>query len=221
MANDNASIQQVADRLALSGEARETFVQAASLHRFPSGMTVIQPGQNVEAYLYVIAGAVRMQLVGANGRVVTLLRIEADQPCVLTTSCLFAHRPYPVEGITEGEVTALMLPIRIFDSLFSTSSAFREAVLRAFSERVGEIIVAMETNLFESVPARLARALNTAAREGIVRQTHAELAVEIGSAREVVSRQLARFAERGLITLQRGAIEIRDAAALSREGAGE
>ena len=106
MATDNALIQQVADRLALSGEARETFVQAASLHRFPSGMTVILPGQNVEAYLYVMSGAVRMQLVGANGRVVTLLRIEADQPCVLTTSCLLAHEAYSAEGIAELEALA-------------------------------------------------------------------------------------------------------------------
>jgi len=217
--DQSSLIDHVADRLALSGEARTRFVAAASLHRFPGGQTVIHPGQNANAYLYVISGAVRMQLVAANGRVVTLLRIADDEPCVLTTSCLFSHRPYPVEGITEGEVVALTLPNAAFDSLFAGSPPFREAVLRAFSERVGEIIVAMESSLFESIPARLARALVASAKEGSVRLTHADLAAEIGSAREVVSRQLARFAERGWIALHRGTIEIRDTAALRRESA--
>jgi len=221
LTGQSSLINHVADRLGLSGEARERFVSAASVHRFASGQTVIHPGQNANAYLYVISGAVRMQLVGANGRVVTLLRIENDEPCVLTTSCLFSHRPYPVEGITEGDVVALTLPNTTFDSLFAGSPPFREAVLRTFSERVGEIIVAMETNLFEGIPARLARALVASARDGAVRLTHADLAAEIGSAREVVSRQLARFAERGWIELHRGAIEIRDPAALRRESAGE
>ncbi|WP_150288261.1 Crp/Fnr family transcriptional regulator [Rhabdaerophilum calidifontis] len=216
-AADRKTIGHVADRLALAGAAREEFGAAARLHRFPSGMTVIRPGDPAQGYLYILDGAVRMQLVGARGRVVTLLRIERDEPCVLTTSCLFSRRPYPVEGVTEGEVTALTLPVAVFDWLFAEAPGFRAAVLRTFSERVGDIIVAMEASLFDSVPARLARALIGAAREGIVHLTHAELAAEIGSAREVVSRQLARFAERGLISLQRGTIEIRAAEALRRE----
>lgn len=211
-------LEQVADRLGLDGLARERFLGAAQVHSFAPDTVVIHPGDMAQGYLYILEGAVRMQLVAANGRVMTLLRIEPDEPCVLTTSCLFSHRPYPVEGVTEGTVTALTLPARTFDALFADSPAFRAAVLRAFSERVGEIIVAMETSLFESVPARLARALIAARKEGAVRLTHQELAAEIGSAREVVSRQLARFAERGLISLQRGAIAILDARALEREG---
>jgi CRP/FNR family transcriptional regulator, anaerobic regulatory protein len=206
----------VADRLGLSGPARETFLQAAQVMRLPHAITVIQPGTPAGAYLYVISGAVRMQLVGANGRSVTLLRIEQGEPCVITTSCLFSHKPYPVEGITEGEVLALTLPTHAFDALFGGEPAFRAAVLQAFSNRVGEIILAMESSLFESIPARLARALLHGAKEGVLAATHAEIAAEIGSAREVVSRQLSRFAERGLIALERGKIVILDAAALAR-----
>ncbi|MCA0406135.1 MAG: Crp/Fnr family transcriptional regulator [Proteobacteria bacterium] len=210
-------IAHVADKLGLMDASREAFMAAAQVHRFPHGMTVIQPGGPAQAYLYVIGGAVRMQLVGANGRAVTLLRIEADEPCVITTSCLFSHKPYPVEGVTEGEVTALTIPARTFDVLFAQDSAFRAAVLATFSTRVGEIILAMESSLFEPVPARLARALLAAGREGVVNATHAELASEIGSAREVVSRQLSRFAEKGLIALERGKIILKDRVALARE----
>ncbi len=210
-------IAQVADRLGLCGEARSAFIGAAQMHRFAHGTTVIQPGSPAQAYFYVIAGAVRMQLVGAKGRAVTLLRIEADEPCVITTSCLFSHRPYPVEGITEGEVTALTIPARIFDVLFAQDQAFRGAVLETFSNRVGEIILAMEANLFEPISARLARALLAAGKDGVVNATHAELANEIGSAREVVSRELARFAEKGLIALERGKIILKERTALARE----
>jgi CRP/FNR family transcriptional regulator, anaerobic regulatory protein len=206
----------VAERLGLSGPARETFVNGAQVHRIPAGVSVIQPGAPAGAYLYVISGAVRMQLVAANGRAVTLLRIEHGEPCVITTSCLFSHKPYPVEGVTEGEVMALTLPGHAFDSLFASDTSFRAAVLQAFSERVGEIILAMESSLFESIPARLARALIAGAKGGVVTGTHADLAAEIGSAQEVVSRQLSRFAEKGLIALERGKIEILDAAALAR-----
>lgn len=210
-------VAEVASRLGLGEAARAAFMGAAQVHRFPHGMAVIQPGAEVQAYLYVMEGAVRMQLVGANGRAVTLLRIERGEPCVITTSCLFSHKPYPVEGVTEGEVTALTIPARTFDALFAGEPSFRAAVLQTFSARVGEIILAMESSLFEPIPARLARALLAAAKDGVVNATHAELAGEIGSAREVVSRQLSRFAEKGLIALERGKIVLRDAGRLARE----
>lgn len=216
---DAVILAEAASKLGLAGEERDRFTGAAQVLRVPAGTIVVQPGQTPGHYLFIAQGAVRMQLVAANGRVATLLRIEAGEPCVMTTSCLFSHRPYPVEGIAEAPVTAVVLPVATFDGLFAVSARFRAAVLQAFSDRVGELLTAFETNLFESVPARLARALIARAQDGAVEQTHADLAAEIGSAREVVSRQLSRFAQRGWIGLQRGAILIRDEAALRREGA--
>lgn len=206
----------VAARLGLSGEDARLFGESARALSVPSGTTVIAPGQDAENYLFVLAGAVRMQLIGAGGRAMVLFRVEPGEACVLTTSCLLSHKPYPVEGVTEGEVEALLLPVAAFHGLMGRSEAFRRAVLADFGERVGDLLLAIEASVFERVEQRLARALLARADRDLARLTHAELAEEIGSAREVVSRQLARFARRGMVDLHRGEIRLMDRAGLAR-----
>lgn len=205
--------------LGLGAEDAAIFRAAARIVTIPDGAAAIGAGRDAENYLFLVEGRVRMQLTGASGRSVVLFRVEPGEACVLTTSCLMSHRPYPVEGISEGEVRALLLPRAAFESLMACSETFRHSVLAEYGERVSDLLLALESTVFERIESRLARALLTRAVDGAVHCTHAEIADEIGSAREVVSRQLARFARRGLVALKRGEIVIRRPADLERIGA--
>jgi CRP/FNR family transcriptional regulator, anaerobic regulatory protein len=190
---------------------------AATTVTLPSAQTVFHAGALCDQYLLVISGSVRVQLVTGNGREVVLYRVGAGQSCVLTTSCLIAGERYPAEGVTESETAAVALGKALFERGLAGSDHFRRFVFASFSLRLAQVIARMEEVAFGSIDARLARVLAAGAPR--LRITHEGLAVELGTAREVVSRHLKNYESLGLIALHRGEIEVLDATALTRIGA--
>lgn len=208
--------QAIAGLARLSPEARTELARSARVVQLPKGMRPFAPGASCDAYLIVIEGSVRVQLVAENGREIVLYRVERGESCVLTTSCLLSHENYEAEAICETEVTAAALPAGVFKSLLAQSEPFRDFVLASYADRVSDLILTMEETIFQRVDKRLAAVLLNRAEAGRIEATHQTLATELGTAREVVSRQLKVFERRGLVTLQRGSVTLRDTPALQR-----
>ena len=189
--------------------------------RFKAGDRLFAPGDWPGAWVAIERGRVRVSLVAASGREVTLYRIGAGEACLLTTSSLIGDEPLPAEGFAETDVEARIVPKATFERLIAEDPDFRRDVLRNYANRVADLVVTMQDVLFCAIPERLARALVALARDGVVEATHQAIAAELGSAREVVSRMLQRFERDGLIATERGRIVIRDAGALRRMAAPE
>ena len=177
---------------------------------------VFRIGDSCEAFVVVLSGAIRVRLLSAAGREVTLYRISPGDSCLLTTSCLFSHERYPAEAITESTVTALAVPMRDFEGLLAESSAFRAYVFNGFAARLTDVIGRIEAVALTPVDTRLAAVLLKLHDSGLAEVTHQELAVELGTAREVVSRHLKRFEKDGLLDLGRGHITVIEPIALRR-----
>ncbi len=193
----------------------ETLMSAAGLVNIPAGRQVFYPGKVCDSYLLMLTGCVKAQIMSADGREVLLYHVRAGDSCVLTTSCLLGNNEYPAEGYTETDVTAFAIPASAFHQCLEQSAFFREFVFQSFSKRLTDVIKRMEALSFGTVDQKLAKALlNNQSR--LIHKTHHELALEMGSVREVVSRHLKRFESCGWLNLSRGCIEILDTDALQR-----
>lgn len=188
------------------GQLREQLQVA----RLPGQCNVFHRGDLCRNYLVVVAGSVRVQALSASGREVVLYRVGEGQSCVITTSCLLAGEPYPAEGITETETTALAISQGVFNEALVNSVAFRRFVFANQGRRLSELIQRVEEVAFGRVDVRLSRLLFDRSERGAgsVAATHRELATELGTAREVVSRQLKVFEKRGWIRVNRGSIDV-------------
>jgi CRP/FNR family transcriptional regulator len=167
--------------------------------------------------LLLLDGTVRVQQVAENGREIVLYRVRAGESCVLTTACLLAYEDYLAEGITESMVRAAAIPRDVFEDLIASSTVFRRFVFTAYSRRITDLFVIIEEVAFGRIDIRLAqKLLQIGGDSGHVRLTHSQLATELGTAREVVSRQLQEFHRRGWVTAGRGEITLDDPAAIGR-----
>ncbi len=201
---------------ALEPDARDRLVAEAHPVTLPAGITLFRDGDACTNYLLVLDGSVRVQKTSSNGREITLYRVGDGQTCILTTSCLLAGERYPAEGVTETEVRAIALPGALFQALLAGSTGFRQFVFAVYARRIADLITLVEEVAFERMDLRLAARLRDGAdRDGMVNATHQELATELGTAREVVSRLLKDFEHRGLVALHRGRIELQDRDALA------
>jgi CRP/FNR family transcriptional regulator len=160
------------------------------------------------AFPLILEGTVRVVKTAPNGRELQLYRIVPGDACVLTSSCLLGHAPYSARGITETKTTLVTLPAPLFDRLIAEHEPFRSYVFSLFAERISELMQLVEAVAFQRLDQRLAALL--LGKGKIIHTTHQQLADELGSVREIVSRLLRGFADQGLVSLAREQIEILD-----------
>lgn len=188
----------------------------SSIIALPEGSRIFGPGRSPENFLLLLNGTVRVSQVSETGREIVLYRVSAGESCALTTACLMGYEDYQADGVAETAVRAVAIPRALFDELIASSREFRQFVFTAFSRRVTNLFRIIEEVAFSRIDVRLAqRILDLATPEGKVSATHQDLANELGSAREVVSRQLSEFQRRGWIRISRGALEIANRSALA------
>lgn len=198
----------------------DEIIEAGRIVRVERGNFVFHAGDSCAAFLLLLEGQVRVQLTAASGREVTLYRISAGGTCILTTSCLLGRDDYPAEAIAESDVEAIAIPSSAFQQVLEASPSFRYFVFDGFSKRLSSVIQKIEELVFTSIDVRLAGTLVRMSRDHVETITHQQLAVELGTAREVVSRQLKRFEREGWVRLGRGNVHVLDAEALSSLSSG-
>ena len=199
----------------LSPSIREMLVNRSTVVDVPEGTVIFGPGKAPDNLLLLLKGTVRVQQLSESGREIVLYRVNAGESCVLTTACLLAYEDYSAEGIAETDVSAVAIPRSVFDDLVSQSEIFRRFVFSAYSRRITDLFYIIEEIAFRRVDLRLAQKLIERAHgTDEVKATHAQMASELGTAREVVSRQLAEFQRRGWIVQSRGEIHLADRPAL-------
>ena len=191
----------------LEPEARALIAELRPME-IASGQTLFSPGAACTGFAIVLSGSVRVGLNTETGRALVLYRVGADEVCVQTTLCLMAGQDYSAEGVTETPVRLVMIPAARFDRLMAISKTFRTFVFQRFGARLHDISRLLETVAFARI--LLARA-DAAGRIGL---THQALAEEVGTAREVVSRQLETLAKAGIVRTARGEVTILERAAL-------
>jgi CRP/FNR family transcriptional regulator len=199
----------------LEPKLRDVLTRRAKVVSMPKGSVIFGPGKSPDHLLLLLEGTVRVQQLAENGREVVLYRVTAGESCVLTTACLLAYEDYAAEGIAETDIEAAAIPRAVFDEMIATSKEFRTFVFTAYSRRITDLFHVIEDIAFRRMDIRLAQKIVERAEDGVLRATHAQLAAELGTAREVISRQLAEFQRRGWVELGRGTVQVRDAPALA------
>lgn len=215
MAQDDMWLDRFAGLARLEPAIKAQLLARSAVVTAPAGTVIFGPGKSPENMLFLLAGTVRVQQVSDTGHEIVLYRIEAGESCVLTTACLLAYDDYAATGIAETDVRAAAVPRDVFDDLVAQSKSFRNFVFAAFSKRITDLFLMIDEVAFQRIDVRLAdKLLKLSHGDDRIATTHQKLAVELGTAREVVSRQLQEFQRRGWIAQARGVVMIADRAGL-------
>ena len=196
----------------------DAVLAGAQVVDLPAGTSLFGAGSPCRQFPFVLSGSIRVAKVG-EGRELQLYRVGPGESCVLTSSCLVGSSDYPASGVVESDARLVVLPRDAFDALMSKHAPFRQYVFGLFAERLADLMGLVEAVAFHKLDRRVATVL--LGRGKTVSLTHQQLADEVGSVREIVTRVLKGLADEGLVRLSRGSIEILDAAALRRLAAGE
>lgn len=200
----------------LPAALRKSLLHGSRKLDFPAGTRLFGAGQPADHLLLLLSGRIRVTQVSDSGREVVLYRIGAGESCVLTSACMLAYDDLATEGMAETDIEAIGIPRATFDEMMGLSPEFRGFVMRAWSRRVTDLLSLIDDIAFQRIDLRLAQRLLAMAEGGRVNVTHQQLATELGSAREVISRALAEFQRRGWIEQARGELRLTNRDALEK-----
>ncbi|MEY6432672.1 Crp/Fnr family transcriptional regulator [Thioalkalicoccus limnaeus] len=222
MITDPVQRERLIERFAFLRQAapafRDDFFGGVSLATLPAGQLICRDGAQCSHLPLVIEGTGRIYKVGENGREITLYRIAAGESCVLTASCLLGQRLFPAFAECETPVVAALVSAGQVGRWIGDCGPWRQFIFALIADRLDEIFGVIDAVLFQRLDQRLAAFLLRRAEDqpktASIAITHQELAVEIGSSREVVTRLLKDLEGASLVRTSRGRIDLLDRPAL-------
>jgi CRP/FNR family transcriptional regulator, anaerobic regulatory protein len=199
-------ILQRAETLLINELKRE-----AQLVRISAGQDIFVDGDRVDGIALLLSGVVRVYKIGETGREITLYRFGLGQSCILTANAILSQKSFPAIATVEEDAEAVMIPADVFRDWVNRHDLWREFVFDLLSERLSTVMAVVDEVVFKRMDRRVASLLlNQIKVENPMRMTHQEIAAELGSSREVISRILEDFSREGLIESGRRTIEVLD-----------
>ena len=186
-----------------------------TLHR---GDALFRTGDPCKNFFLLNKGVLKVHAISKRGREILLYRVRPGEVCMMTATALMSGGAYGAEGVAETDAKLSMISSSRFNHLLASDDDFRSFVLNSLSVRMHGVVRLLQGVAFDGVNGRLAGLLLARSGDGsVVPDTHEALALELGSAREVVSRRLKVFEQNGWVRLARGRVGILDRDALERQ----
>ncbi len=193
--------------------AEKAFLQHVSdvavLKNIPKETTLFMEGDRCENVAFILSGVVRVYKLSESGREITLYRLTKGESCILTVSSILSRMHYPALAVAEEDLQVFLVPAARFREWVNNSECWRGYIFSLLSKRLSNVISTVEEIAFHRMDFRVAESLLHLEREGVVKRTHQEIAMDIGTSREVVSRILKDFERRGFLHLSRGVIRLK------------
>ena len=191
----------------------DRLLEKGQLATFEPGKTLMEPGQFVKAVPLVLDGSIKIMRMDEDGKELFLYYLEAGETCALSLTCCSASRPSEIKAVVEEKVSVLFVPIQVHESLVDEFKQWKDFVSSTYQHRFHEMLVVLDAIAFKRMDERLMSYIVTKMKQlktNELHTTHMEVANELGTAREVISRLLKQLEKKKWIELGRNVIYIRD-----------
>lgn len=203
----------------LTEEERALAISSARFEEYKKGQLVHNCTGSCVGLVLVTSGLLRTYLISQEGREITLFRQSQGQVCILAASCVIRQITFCSLISAETDTRVLIVSAHAFKQLAESNIHVQCYMYKLATERFSDAIFAMEQMLFMGFDRRLAiflQEVSTSTGSSRIDMTHEQIAKNTGSAREVVTRMLKRFAEEGILELRRGTVVIKDGKKLKK-----
>lgn len=195
----------------LNIDHQELIIQTLKRRFFHKGDYLLNLENECGGILVIEKGRIRAYIMSDDGREITLFRLLEKNICLLSSSCVFRNLNFSVYFEAEKDSTIFSIPSDVFEKISAANFYVKEYMLEQMAKRFSSAMWVMEQVVFGSLSKRVATYIyeQTQLENSLVLPiTHDNIAKNIGSAREVVSRMLKHMENDEIIQLSRGTITI-------------
>lgn len=189
------------------------FVESSYPVQASTGRILFDVDVTIRSFIMLTQGSIRVIRPGIE-RELLLYRVQPGGCCVISICHLLGDTRYRARAQVESDITGVALPQPLFRQMMEQSPYFSYFIFHAFADRLTGLFELLEANTFMRLDERLAGLL--VSRGTLIKTTHSQLADELGSVREVISRILKNFEIMGLVKLDRNQVQILNQEALKK-----
>jgi CRP/FNR family transcriptional regulator len=182
------------------------FFSSGYKQNFDKGTQIYWEGDACRGIAFLISGDIRVYKTSESGREITLYEIGPGETCILNASCILSNKKYPANAVTISSGEMYILPAKDLKRMISDHESVREYIFSIFSYRLTSVMTLLEEVVFSKMDERLKDYLVEKSEDNILHATHLEIANDLGTAREVISRLLKDFERKGHVKLSRNTI---------------
>ncbi|BDD01525.1 Crp/Fnr family transcriptional regulator [Persicobacter psychrovividus] len=189
----------------------EEIAQHATLVAVNEGDVLMDYGQHIRSMPIILSGSVKIVREDEDGKEVFLYYVNAKETCAMSLTCCMGNAQSRIRATMEDQGEILMLPVIYMDEWMRRFSSWRQFVIQAYQNRFEELLGAVDLLAFKKMDERIATYLHEKAKikeAQTLRITHGEIAQDLGTSREVVSRILKALEKEGQIALGRNKVTL-------------
>ena len=192
--------------------ARQIIFSLGHMVVLPNEQMLMKQNQECQFIPMVMSGKLRIYKLSPNGREMTLYRIGPGETCLISIACQIKGEDFPAMAQVEGKTQLFMLPSFVCHDVLSSNLSWKDFIITSIYSHLTDVMETLEAVAFDRTDHRLVLWLLNKSddKNSAILCTHEEIAVELGTAREVVSRLLGELKNKGIVTLGRGKIKIKD-----------
>lgn len=187
--------------------------QQGTFKEVPENFKLIEIGSYVRAMPLLISGAIKILREDKEGDELLLYFLEKGDTCAMTLNCCLGDTKSEIRAVSETETKLIMIPIQKMEEWSGKYKSWRKFVFESYHNRLNEMLSTIDTIAFLKMDERLLKYLGDKARvsnDGIIHNTHQEIAYELHTSRVVISRLLKKLENLNKIELHRNYILIKN-----------
>ena len=194
----------------LEPELQKEILEIGVVKNFKANETIIREGQFISTFPIVMRGLIRISRTNDDGNELLLYYLQENEVCAMSLTCCMAHQTSNVNAVAEQESQLILLPVELLDKWIGKYPSWKQFVMQSFQVRFREMIDTLDAVAFMKLDERLVKHLvNRYKKSGATTftGTHQDLALQLNSSREVISRLLKKLEKDGKIALSRNFID--------------
>jgi len=194
----------------LEKELQEEILENGVRKIIKAGEVLIREGQFISSFPLVLKGLIRITRQNEEGNELLLYYLKNNEVCAMSITCCMANLTSNVKAVSEEETEVIMLPVALLDSWMCKYPSWKQFVMQTFQNRFREMIETVDTLAFLKLDERLVKYFTDRHEKSgstTFSGTHQDLAIQLNTSREVISRLLKKLENEGKIQLSRNFID--------------
>lgn len=194
-----------------SSELYSEIEDVASIKVFEAGDTMMRKGQYFKSTMLIVDGMVKVYREDDEGNEFFMYYLEPGNACALSMICAAKNETSEILAVAVKNTTAILIPLHLMDELMLKHRSWYHFVLETYRVRFSELLNTIDQIAFKAMDERLEFYLKRqkdAFADHDIQLTHQQIANDLGTSREVISRLLKKLEQQGRLKLHRNHIEI-------------
>ena len=192
-------------------QIKEAIIEKGTWMEIKAGEMLMDIDQYIKFMPLIMSGNLKVLREDNDGKELLIYHVAQGQTCAMAITCCMGDARSSIRAVAEEDCTVIAIPTQVLDEWSSRFSSWKHFVFKSYQTRFEELLQTIDSIAFQKLDDRLEKWLESKSNltsDGIIHATHSEIANELHSSREVISRLLKKMENQGQLTLGRNKIEM-------------